>query len=190
MFALVKNETVTNPQTQETSEVEIIKVFPPYVVWEDKNGTQYSPDHLLSLTSEQKQDLGIYDVAYGTRQDDRFYTVSENAPAFDSVDKIVKVEFTSTAKDLDDSGTEEFPVLGLKSQWTNQYKNIANSLLSATDWMLVRKIERNIDVPAATVAFRAAVIAEADRLETAISAATTVAELITATESAAFPSAQ
>jgi len=186
MFALVKNETVTNPTTQETSEVEIIKLFAPYTIWEDKNGTQYSPDSLLSLTSDQKQDLGIYDVAYGTRADDRFYTITENSPTFDQTEKIVKVTYTSTARDLNDDGD----VKGLKSQWIAQIKLTANKLLSDSDWMLVRKIERNVDIPAATVTYRAAVIAEATRVETEIAATEAIDTFRTAIESLTWPTAE
>ena len=186
MFALVKNETVTNPNTQETSEIEVIKLFAPYTIWEDKNGTQYGAESLLSLTVDQKQDLGIYDVAYGTAADDRFYTITQNAPEFDSEQKIVKVTYTSTAKSLTDEGG----VPGLKSYYIAQFKDTANKILAQTDWMLVRKIERNIDIPAATVAYRAAIIAEADRLETAISGATTINTFITAVNSASWPQAE
>jgi hypothetical protein len=186
MFALVKNEIVTNPTTQETSEIEVIKLFAPYTIWEDKNGTQYSPDSLFSLNASQKQDLGIYDVAYGTRLNDRFYTITENAPTFDQAEKIVKVTYTSTAKDLNDDGD----VKGLKSQWIAQIKQTANRLLSDSDWMLVRKIERNVDIPAATVTYRAAVVAEATRLETAITATRTINTFITAVESVNWPTAE
>jgi hypothetical protein len=186
MFALVKNETVTNFNTNETSEVEVIKLFAPYAIWEDKNGTQYSPDALLSLTSSQKQDLGIYDVAYGTRGDDRFYTITENAPTFDQAEKIVKVTYTSTAKDLNDDGE----VKGLKSNWIANFKGIANSLLAQTDWMLVRKIERDVDIPAATATYRAAVVTEATRLETAITATRTINTFITAVNSQNWPTAE
>ena len=191
MFALVKNETVTNPFTQETSEVEVIKLFSPYTIWEDKNGTQYSPDRLLSLTSVEKQDLGIYDVAYATRGDDRFYSIVENAPTFDQSEKVVKITFTSTAKDLED-GEEVNGIApqGLKSQWIAQIKQSANSLLSQTDWMLVRKIERDVAIPAATVAYRAAIVAEANRLETAITAATNITTFITAVNSQNWPTAE
>jgi len=174
MFALVKNKTVTNPNTQVTSEIEVIKLFAPYTLWEDKNGTQYSPDSLISLNSTQKQDLGIYDVAYAPRPDDRFFSVTENAPSFDQTLKIVNITFASTARELEDEGTGNDKVLGLKSQWISQIKQNANNLLSATDWMLVRKIERNVAIPAATVTYRAAVITEANRLEAAITAATNI----------------
>jgi len=189
MFALVKNEMVTNPVTQETSEVEVIKLFAPYTLFEDKFGTQHSPDTLINWTVDQKQDHGIYDVAYATRADDRFYTIVENAPVFDSVEKIVKVSFTATPKELNDGEPDEVTgkaTAGLKTQWINSLKQTANTMLAGTDWMLVRKIERNVDIPSATTTERAAIVAEVNRLETAITAVTTVEQLISAVNSANF----
>ena len=190
MFALVKNETVTNPQTGATSEIQVIKLFAPYTLFEDKFGTQHSPDTLIGWSADQKQDHGIYDVAYVTRGDDRFYTISENAPSFDSQEKIVKITFTQTAKELNDSGSGDTLVKGLKSQWIAQFKDTANKMLAASDWMLVRKIERDVNVPSATVAYRASVVAECNRLTTAIGKVTTVPKLIEAIESANWPSAE
>jgi hypothetical protein len=187
MFALVKTQSVTDPITQETSEVEVIKLFSAHSIWEDKNGIQHTPDYLVSLDSSAKQDLGIYDVSYATRQDDTFYFVTENAPEFDSEQKIVKITFTSTAKPLESSGSGINLVVGLKQQWISQFKTTANNLLAQSDWMLVRKIERNVDVPTEIVAYRAAVIEETARLETVITAVTTVEELIAAVNSAEFP---
>jgi hypothetical protein len=189
MFALVKNELVTNPITNETSEVEVIKLFSPNSIWEDKNGAQHTPSTLATLSVQQKQDLGIYDVAYASRPDDRFYSVTQNEPSFDADENVVKVTFTSVAKDLEDGEFDSVTgksSAGLKSHWIAAFKDTANKLLATTDWMLVRKIEREVDVPAETVAARAAVVAEANRLETAIAAVTTVEELITVVESANF----
>jgi len=169
MFALVKNDNS-------------IKLFAPYTIWEDKNGTQHSPDSLLTLTASQKQDLGIYDVAYGSRLDDRFYTITENAPTFDQALKVVKVTYTSVAKDLENSE--------LKKEWIANVKQMANNTLAQTDWMLVRKIERSVDVPAKTVTYRAAVIAEAARLTAGITAATEITELISLVTSMSWPSAE
>jgi hypothetical protein len=67
---------------------------------------------------------------------------------------------------------------GLKSGHIEQVKRTANSILSQTDWMVIRKAERNIDIPADTVAYRAAVVAKASELEAAISAVTSVEELM------------
>lgn len=55
---------------------------------------------------------------------------------------------------------------------------IAGTLLAQTDWMIVRKVERNIDIPSDIKAKRAAIIAEATRLENDIQAAETVEDLI------------
>jgi len=188
MFALVKNENVYNNEGDLVSDHNI-KIFTPYTLWEDKNGTQYGPDTLLSLTATQKQDLGIYDVAYAPRPDDRFFTVTENAPSFDETLKIVKITFSSTAKELEDEGTGDEKVSGLKSQWISQIKQNVNNLLSQTDWMLVRKIERNVAIPAATVTYRAAVITEANRLEAAITAATTIESFRTVVTTQNWPTA-
>jgi len=182
MFALVK--TVKNPI--DNSDVTSIKLFAPYTIWEDKNGIQYSPDTLLSLTTVQKQDLGIYDVTYTSRPDDRYFTVSEAAPIFDQTDKIVKITYTSTPKDLEDDGE----IKGLKSQYISQIKQSSNSILSQTDWMLVRKVERNVAIPAATVAYRAAIIAEANRVEEAITEADSIESFRTAVESLTWPEAE
>ena len=171
MFALVKNDGS-------------IKLFAPYTIWEDKNGTQYSPDSLLTLTQDQKQDLGIYDVAYGTRGDDRFYNIVDQEPEFDAQEKIVKISYSSTPKTLEDDEQNN----GLKTVNIEAVKRVANLALSQTDWMLVRKIERNIDVPAETVTARAAIVAEANRKEAAIAASTNIEELIAAVNSS--PSAE
>jgi hypothetical protein len=68
----------------------------------------------------------------------------------------------------------------LKTQWIASSKSAANSMLSQTDWMVIRKAERGIDIPAEVSAERAAIIASANAKEAAITAATTVEELIAA----------
>ena len=67
---------------------------------------------------------------------------------------------------------------GLKSQWIAQVKDTAGKMLAQTDWMVIRKAERGIDIPADVVAKRAAIVAECDRLETAIKGCADVPALI------------
>jgi hypothetical protein len=73
---------------------------------------------------------------------------------------------------------ERLVTKGLKSQWTAQVKDTAGKMLAQTDWMVVRKAERSIDVPAAVATKRAAIVAECDRLEAAIAACADVEALI------------
>lgn len=67
---------------------------------------------------------------------------------------------------------------GLKSQWIAQVKDTAGKLLANTDWMVIRKAERGVDIPADVVAKRTAIVAECDRLETAITGCADVPALI------------
>jgi hypothetical protein len=115
------------------------------------DGTAY-PANWLRLTSlAEKEAIGITEVADETiAYDDRFYWGHDNP------------------KDL----------ATLKTTWTAQVKDTANKLLAASDWMVIRKVERNVDIPAATVTFRAAVVTEVERLKTAIAGAADVPAFI------------
>jgi hypothetical protein len=79
---------------------------------------------------------------------------------------------------------------GLKSQWIAQTNQTANSFLVQSDWMLVRKIERNVNIPAKIVTYSAAIITEATRAETAINAASAIDKFRTAVESITWPTAE
>ena len=70
--------------------------------------------------------------------------------------------------------SEKLITRGLKYTFKNQIKFQANSALSGTDWMVIRKAERDVAIPDATVTYRAAVITECARLETAIAGAADV----------------
>jgi hypothetical protein len=79
------------------------------------------------------------------------------------------------------------PLQDLKDKWTRSFKSIANSHLRDTDWVVVRKDERGVDVPQAIANERAAILAETDRLEAAIAAADSVEALITVVSSQQWP---
>jgi hypothetical protein len=123
------------------------------------DGTHY-PANWLRLTSiEEKNAVGITEVPDPEPYDDRFYWGHDNP------------------KDLD----------VLKTNWTAQVKDTANKLLSQTDWMIIRKVERNVDVPADTTQYRKEVITECTRLVTAIAGAADVPALITVVTAQGWP---
>ena len=124
------------------------------------NGTSY-PANWLRLTSiEEKSAIGITEVADTTAiYDDRFYWGMDNP------------------MDLD----------VLKTRWSAQVKDTANKLLAHTDWMVIRKVERSVDIPADTVTYRAAVLAECTRLIAAITACTDVPTLATTVTTQNWP---
>lgn len=131
------------------------------------DGTSY-PANWLRLTSiAEKNAVGITEVEDQTTQyDDRFYWSVDNPKQLNDI--------TVTPEE-----GEPYVQHGLKHQWTAQVKDTANKLLSQTDWMVIRKAERNVDIPASTVTYRASVITECTRLISAISNCTDVPSLIT-----------
>ena len=128
------------------------------------------------------------------RPDDRYYwvTANENGSFFkipkaledkEEVDEdgnpmYVKVLGEVDGKPAMVDSAKRLVTKGLKSNHIEQVKQVANSILSQTDWMVIRKAERNVDIPADTVAYRAAVVAKASELEASISAVTSVEELM------------
>lgn len=74
--------------------------------------------------------------------------------------------------------TEQVVTKGLKSNWIAQVKDSAGKMLLQTDWMVIRKLERGVDIPANVATKRAAIVAECDRLETAIQESADVPALI------------
>jgi len=129
----------------------------------DANGTQYPPQWLNTSTEEQKLAIGITWVADPVRANDVFYWDGNinNPKALE--DK------------LEDNGST---TKGLKSQFVAQVKDTAGKLLNATDWYVIRKAERSIEVPSEVALKRTQIVAEANRLETDIQASTTVEALI------------
>ena len=131
------------------------------------DGTSY-PANWLRLTSiEEKNAVGIVEVADETTTvyDDRFYWGVDNPKQLEDI--------TVTPE-----GGEPYVQKGLKSNWTAQVKDTANKLLAQTDWMVIRKAERDVAIPTATATYRAAVLAECTRLVGAIAACADVPALI------------
>jgi hypothetical protein len=156
MFAVVQNGEVR----------QILQLDVPFSVG-DK---QYSSSFLRTSSSQEKIEAGVWEIIEGQRPDDRYYWVSGPAYRVVEANSTVEASYSGTAKDL----TE------LKASTVAQVKSQANSMLQPTDWLELRKLTRNVDVPADVVTYRQGVIDECNRLQTAIGAATDVEGLISA----------
>jgi hypothetical protein len=151
------------------------------------NGTSY-PSNWLRLTSlAEKQAVGITEVAdVTTTYDDRFFWSADNPKLLNDREEsdkdgnpmYVKVLGVVDGKPAMVDSTERLVTKGLKSNWTAQVKDTANKLLAQTDWMVIRKAERDVAIPTATATYRAGVITECSRLVTAIAGASDVPALI------------
>lgn len=131
--------------------------------------------------AEFASQAGALEVIEGERKDERFYWVTFSHYEVQG-DKAVRV-YTNTPKQLEDvtetpEGGEPITTKGLKSQWIAQGKAAAGSALAQTDWMIIRKAERGVDIPAEVAAERAKIVSDCSAKEAAIMAATTIEELI------------
>ena len=142
---------------------------------------------------------GLQDIVNAEQKDRKFYYVTQGDVTL--VSGVPTQGFTNTAmaiedvdaKDADgnqlyvqvfdpDEGeegamvdtSEKLITRGLKHTMKAQIKSQANSALAPTDWMIIRKAERSVAIPSATVTYRAAVVTECSRLETAIAGAANV----------------
>jgi hypothetical protein len=127
----------------------------------DANGTQYPSGWLNQSTEAEKAAIGITWVADPTPVDTRFYWDANLPKALE--DKLE--EDGSTTK-------------GLKTTFKAQAKDTANKLLAQTDWYVIRKAERSVDIPTDIADQRSAIVTEANRLDTAIDGVDTVEGLI------------
>ena len=149
---------------------------------------QYPANWLRFSSAEDRAALGIIWEAEATRADDRFYWNGDinNPKAMEDREEVdedgnpmyVKVLGEVDGEPAMVDSEERLVTKGLKSTWIAQVKATAGSMLATTDWMVIRKAERGIDIPEATVTTRAAIVAEAERLEAAITACETVDALI------------
>jgi hypothetical protein len=125
------------------------------------------------------------------RPDDRYYYVTQNSDGsytgapreledLEAVDEngdpaYVKVYDEATKSMVNTA--QRLINKGLKSNHIAQVKHNTNMTLAQTDWYVIRKAERNVDIPADVATYRAAVIAWATATEASITAVTTVEEL-------------
>ena len=130
------------------------------------NDIQYPANWIRLASEEDKSAIGMTWEADAVRADDRFYWDGNinNPKALEDVTETVD--------------EKEYTTKGLKSNFIAQVKTTAGSILAQTDWMVIRKAERNVDIPSFVATYRAIVVAKATELETAIAALTTVEQLI------------
>ena len=160
-------------------------------------GTVYPSNWLQQSTEDEKTAIGITWVDDPVRADDRFYWNGDpDVPkALEDVEAVDENGDPLWVQEVDE--TQDPPVMvdteerlvtrGLKHSWTGQVKNTAGSMLAQTDWMVIRKAERDVAIPSATVTQRAAIVTECSRLETAIAGAADMDAFITVVQDQRWP---
>ena len=132
----------------------------PNRAWTDDNGITH-PRNWHIWSTEEKTAAGVTEVIEDTPPDSRLYIWS--------MDRDGKI--TSTAKALDDAGSGDDLVLGVKSTLKNKVKSQQGSLLAQTDWAVVRKSEKSTAIPSNIATWRDAIRTKATAMESAIDGA-------------------
>lgn len=135
------------------------------VAFTDADGNQYPANWLNLSSAEEKEAIGLTEVADPEIFDNRFYWDAGLPKALDD-------------KEEEDEEGNKSITKGLKSNFVAQIKDTTNKLLASTDWYVIRKAERNIDIPTDIADKRNAIITESNRLETEINKVKDVEALI------------
>lgn len=133
------------------------------------DGIQYPKNWLRLSTPEQRAAIGITEQSDPPSWDQRYYW------GYDQEGNLIPKQLEDEVVTPEEG--EPYTQTGLKTLHISQTKETANTLLAPTDWYVVRKFERDIDVPVGIVSYRAAVIDVSEQRETLISNVTTVDEL-------------
>ena len=134
------------------------------------------PSNIHSLWSEAElKAIGIYIVVIDNTnyKDPKYYINTDQSFAFAS-NKVTATYGTATARALDDSGSGETLVRGLKYTHCETIDNQAYSLLQTNDWMVVRNAESSKAIPSDWLDYRVAVRTAATDMKTKINAVSDV----------------
>ncbi len=159
---------------------------------------------LFPNTSNPNHDFaieqGALEVVEGEQKDQRFYWVTFDK--YEVTGNVVTRTYVNTPKAIEDKletkedgsplyvqvldeatqamvdTAEQVVTKGLKSTLIAQAKVNANSQLAQTDWYVIRKAERGVDIPTDVAAKRATILAECDAKINIIQSATTVEGLM------------
>ena len=134
------------------------------------------PSNIHSLWSEAElKAIGIYIVVIDNTnyKDPKYYINTDQSFAFAS-NKVTATYGTATARALDDSGSGETLVRGLKYTHCETIDNQAYSLLQPNDWMVVRNAASSKAIPSDWLDYRVAVRTAATDMKTKINAVSDV----------------
>jgi len=145
------------------------------------------PSNWHIWSAEEKASRGIVEIVPETPPDSRFYTWSQNADGTinktaKSLDdygvvRVVDQDTGETEPVLDEDGSQKI-ALGVKSSLKQAVNSQQGSLLINTDWMYIRKVDKNVEIPAHIQTYRDSVRVQGDAMKAAIDGATTTEDMV------------
>ena len=133
--------------------------------WRDANGVLH-PRNWNIWSDDHKASMNIEEITLDAKPDGKFHNW---------IDKGLEGISNITDKKLDDTGSGDDLVLGLKSKEKLIVKSQQGSLLSQTDWAVIRKADTGTAIPSKIATYRAAIRTKATEMEKAIDDASDMA---------------
>jgi hypothetical protein len=164
--------------------VEKIIAHPKSMV--DENGVQHPRSIFSMWTKEEKIAIGIYDVIMAPTYDNKYYISHDPTYAVVGDNVVQSIEKAGDHELEDKHSTDEEskkmfdldgkPIInfGLKSKAIDTVKSQQASMLSLTDWAIIRKSDNGTEIPDNIQTYRDAVRVKAEEMEEAITKATTM----------------
>jgi hypothetical protein len=151
------------------------QIIKPGKAWTDQTGVQH-PASWHTYSAERKADLGITEIVQQPAPDSRLYnwsynddgTVNATAKSLDDINEV-----DENGDPLLDEKGQQVIRLGVKSTLIAEVKAQQGALLTQTDWAIIRKIDTNIEVPAAIQLWRNEIRLAAAAMEDQITQAAT-----------------
>jgi hypothetical protein len=149
------------------------KTIRPGQQFVDADGTTH-PGSWYTYSVEQKTALGITEIVQQPHPNSVLYnwgynddgTVTSTAKALDDINEV-----DENGDPLLDNDGVQVVTKGVKSNLIDQVRTQQGSLLSQTDWALVRKVDTAVSVPVNIQTWRDAIRTKATAMEDAITAA-------------------
>jgi len=162
MWALVESGSISKIYTRPTQ----IKI----------NDINYPSNIFILWSSSELKAIGIYEVVIdNTNLKDKEYYINTNQSFNFASDTVTATYGTATAKSLDDVTDENGNInRGLKYKFKETINSQAGSILSDTDWMVIREADGGTAIPSNIKTWRASVRTKANSMCTQIDNASDV----------------
>lgn len=146
------------------------------------NSLKTPTKHILgganNLSKKELEAIGIYDVVKPSfdpqiqTKGGLYFDEDKKIVTYDVTDIDFNQEVDIIGEDGEPTGETEkrYKIADIKASKIAEIKSKAGKLLQPTDWQVIRKSERDIDIDADVATERAGILAEADRLEAEVNA--------------------
>ena len=158
----------------ENGQVKVYKSLPTEFVNDDGSVIL----NFRNANEETLKSAGFYDVVKPSfdpqiqTKGGLYFDEDKKIVTYDVTDIDFSQEVDIVGEDGEPTGETEkrYKIADIKASKIAEIKSKAGKLLQPTDWQVIRKSERDIDIDADVATERAGILAEADRLEAEVNA--------------------